>query len=286
MRSEKDMKLDLMREKERQEQQFKTQEDYRNMYDFHLGSSKPDFPVYFGSAKNVENIRKQIMDKLVNLDQQSYEECTEKYQILCSEAKGRKAIDRKYNDPAPCEWTIEKNEAFWAGAMRMNRTFVLTNSIENYFDNINEVISKKSKTSAKGTVNELIWLMDNGYSFRQDEENNLIAKRSASSFSDIKIDNKIYGQPNNDSDHVSNRCKALRAQLESDLTINITPKNESDFDKNKDIVFSKVSRPFFMTKKGSGSTINTWNILSEKKGNEQPPQVGDNSDTDWITVKK
>jgi hypothetical protein len=51
------------------------------------------------------------------------------------------------------EWTYEKNQAFWAGAIEKKRRFLLTTDIIHYGRKLT------------GTVDEILWLQDNGYMF-------------------------------------------------------------------------------------------------------------------------
>jgi len=57
------------------------------------------------------------------------------------------------------EWTYEKNQAFWAGAIDANREFILVTPIEHYAGSLGFA------------VKEMLWLVDNGYTFAPEEAN-------------------------------------------------------------------------------------------------------------------
>ncbi|CAL7963473.1 hypothetical protein GAMM_40290 [Gammaproteobacteria bacterium] len=63
------------------------------------------------------------------------------------------------------KWTYEKNQAFWAGAIDSNRDFLLINNINDY-------------KMCGGTIDELLWLKDNGYEFSMNEDNTVLATPS------------------------------------------------------------------------------------------------------------
>ena len=58
------------------------------------------------------------------------------------------------------KWTYEKNKAFWAGIIDSERSLVLVTDIMHY-------------NYPTGTVDELLWLEDNGYRFYPNPDNHL-----------------------------------------------------------------------------------------------------------------
>jgi len=71
--------------------------------------------------------------------------------ILYPESQRRKQINGGI-------WEYDKNKAFWAGAIDCGQTFVLVSDIAHY-------------RASGGTVDEMFWLQDNGYSFEPNSQN-------------------------------------------------------------------------------------------------------------------
>lgn len=79
-------------------------------------------------------------------------------QVFCPERLGRTDIDPVQEVPA---WSYEKNQAFIAGVIDANRPVRLIADISFYQKKIT------------GTVDEIVWLADNGYTFIPDPNNPL-----------------------------------------------------------------------------------------------------------------
>lgn len=84
------------------------------------------------------------------------------------------------------DWSYEKNQAFMAGAIDANRAFILVTDIIEGYQGI--------KAPRSGTVKELLWLKDNGYTF-EPHPNNIawtIAKPPEKPLTSRIIDNYGY----------------------------------------------------------------------------------------------
>ena len=114
--------------------------DYKIAYDCHKSS-----PVYFGS-QNPKGLFPHFVNDVLNKGVRS------QYfgQVLCT---GSGAINRSEDGGHWCQY---KNAAFWAGAIDKKRPFILLTDISWYYN-------KNNPNITKGTCNEILWLLDNGY---------------------------------------------------------------------------------------------------------------------------
>jgi len=85
---------------------------------------------------------------------------TTKYNITIPSTAGK----RRYLEKTDLEetWDYEKNKAFWAGAIDKNRQFILLTDFDSY-PGYNKKTGNKNKIT--GTMDEILWLEDNGYNF-------------------------------------------------------------------------------------------------------------------------
>lgn len=111
---------------------------YKEVVDYKEATSTGDF-VYFGSRYD---LNKFYSDIDLNLESSKYLGC-----VLYPERKSREDNI----------WTYEKNMAFWAGIIDRKRSLKLFTPIQNYPNKQNEV---------SGTISEILWLTDNGYTLK------------------------------------------------------------------------------------------------------------------------
>lgn len=122
--------------------------DYQIAYDM-----DPSFFIYFGS-QNPNGYFSKLVDDVVQNGEQSPFFGT----VLCPLSG---AINR---DADGGKWEYYKNQAFWAGGIDAHRAFYLLTDIAWYY--------KKGKPDPhSGTCQEILWLLDNGYTAFPDPKN-------------------------------------------------------------------------------------------------------------------
>lgn len=83
-----------------------------------------------------------------------------KYNITVPSGAGtRRYLEREDLEET---WDYEKNKAFWAGAMDKNRQFILLTDFDSY-PGYDKKTGNRNKIT--GTMDEILWLQDNGYNF-------------------------------------------------------------------------------------------------------------------------
>lgn len=194
---------------------FKT-EDFKGEIDYEEGNSiKPEDkkdergPVYFG-VRNRKNPGRDSIKKcrILNRELKENEVLTTYYKDLEKSEKnsryyGRVFYPERRDDGDGKEiWTYKKNRAFWAGAIDAKKEFVLVTPIEHYQDGF-----------ISGTVSEILWLHDNGYSFGPVKNNpfktGIIPPERAKTNSFVKNYEKIIQLGPNNEEILANRLKAI-----------------------------------------------------------------------------
>jgi tetratricopeptide (TPR) repeat protein len=119
--------------------------DFRTTIDYQEAQTAT-VACYFGSLKfdPLKDYRKDVISKGRNSPYFG--------RVFCPEAR------KNTPEPYPGQWTYEKNQAFWAGLIDSNRPLILLTDITFY-------------KFIRGTVDELMWLQDNGYTFLPDTRN-------------------------------------------------------------------------------------------------------------------
>ncbi len=126
-------------------------EEFRNQFDFQL-AKKSKGPIYFGSLTELR-LKGKIDDVHAKGDRSIWFG-----QVL---ATGPNALWREFDGN---RWTLDKNKAFWAGAIKERRRFMLLTDIRFYQKRDGSI------DIGKGTCKELLWLLDCGYSFSPDRD--------------------------------------------------------------------------------------------------------------------
>ncbi|MGQ3890112.1 hypothetical protein ACQUW5_13915 [Legionella sp. CNM-1927-20] len=160
---------------------------FDNYYDFKLAQKWPNEAVYMGSFFGRFGKLQRALTKLDVVDEKSYFNLPNAKNIFCPEAPYRSSIDGG-------KWSYKKNQAFWAGAIKAKREFLLLSPLHLYEKKI-------IKGQGDGTISELLWLSDNDYIFEA-KNHLLIAKPPAYEITNpiiydyayMRTDNKLLRQ--------------------------------------------------------------------------------------------
>ncbi|MCS5711521.1 hypothetical protein [Candidatus Berkiella aquae] len=156
----------------------------RQFEDYKEGAHVTDDSIaYLGSTSNKRKTKTHLRDEQVI---QYYRERPEFYgKVLNPEGR---------ND----NWTYEKNQAFMLGAIEAKKTFILITPRSEY-----------DHSYVTTTIDELLWLKDNGYTFSKGKEDTLICTPSSAEATNPIIRNYYNGtskyskeQMNNDRNEV------------------------------------------------------------------------------------
>lgn len=139
---------------------IKPDNEYAEMYDFKLANAEEaaKLPIYMGSLQTDFGAYKDKVKYAQNFDQEPLKSL--RYQVLCPEANYRKIMLE--DEPQKGNWTLKKNEAFWAGGIMNGRDFIILVPLKSYQNKVN-------KMNIDGSIKELLWLVDNGYRFEKIE---------------------------------------------------------------------------------------------------------------------
>ena len=157
---------------------------FQDFIDYKEAKSTPTV-CYFGSSSYLplSDYKKDVL---------TYKSTSKYYnRILCPEARGE-------------VWSYEINQAFWAGLIDCGRPLLLVTDINHY-------------CGPKNTVNEILWLKDNGYIFLPHPTNFTTWVIPPQNFN-LKREIKNYYHAGKCTDSSASEIKQILSKLKKDLT--------------------------------------------------------------------